>query len=377
VGEVRRGVQRNMAGVGSNATSPAPRYRRHASQRSETHGAIAASALRRINQLEERNRALARMMDGAVRELWECHEWLVGRGEKGGDATAKGKEEGEPAIEKQQLDKFSVAVARIQFVQAFLKDLTLPLPEDTKDDSKADEKAIKEDGKATKENEKEVEETNDIRIEASAPIQINKAKESLLSTSPKPIRGLSSPPTDKPQIYAPQPKRSSATPITKKPPWPSIQISQPPISPSPPTEPPELPTLALSPPPSTKTSTNLPLSAPSLPPPSPPDHSSTTLKPRPRLTESSFSWMLTGSAGDAHGPSFARATPFAPHEKRSQVAAANPAAKAKAGKGFLFGEESGEDGNGLGRRGSGSSAKGKKSREGGGGLEEIGMGDVG
>jgi TBC1 domain family member 5 len=320
VGEVRRGVQRGIAGSTSGSTSPAPgpRYRRHGSQsksKSETHSAIAASAFRRINELEERNRKLAIMMEGAVTDLWSVHERLVEKID-GSDIDQR----------KKDTDAMSAAVARLQFVHAFLKDLTLPLPEEPVKQNSVTE--VSEDATIkTAEavpglvQEKQQEVNRATQSSGKPPVQTFKPprKLSLLLPSDPPKQSQSPPsnqsisaspktkaPVTEAPLPAPQPKRSSASRLTHEDP------------PSPPAAPPVSITV-------------VPPAAPPSPTPAP--------KPRPRLTESSFSWMLTG---DATGDSFSRATPFTPHEKRSQVASTsnNASSKSKTGKGFLFGEDS-------------------------------------
>lgn len=332
VGEVRRGVQRGITASASGSTSPAPgpRYRRHGSHsksKSETHSAIAASAFRRMNELEERNRKLASMMEGAVTDLWGVHERLAEKSDAQDDKERK-----------KEIESLSAAVARLQFVQAFLKDVTLPLPEEpTQQDNSKEEIPMVPDnitesmsiGHQVK--RKDNNSSTRSRSTSKDPIQPSHPPRSttpllypnftIQSQPPTHSKNISTSPHTKASLVAPQPKRSSAISLTHNDPPPpaSITIVPPPV--------------------------------PSSPTPSP--------NPRPRLTESSFSWMLTA---DANGNSFSRATPFTPHEKRNQATSTsvNNAVKAKAGKGFLFGEDSdGEIAELDIRRGSGSSTKAK------------------
>jgi len=71
----------------------------------------------RVNSLEERNRQLSKLLEGAVGELWD-HQKLAAE-------NSKKAEEGE-ALE---LEHLSVAIAKVQFVQVYLSDPSLPLPE--------------------------------------------------------------------------------------------------------------------------------------------------------------------------------------------------------------------------------------------------------
>lgn len=106
VGEVRKNVQ----GLQSARNSPRPKQTA-ATSLSSPEG---ADALSRITALEERNKSLARMLQLAVAELWECQK-----------ETAELKEAPKGAVEK-----LSIAIAKVQFAQVYLEDSTMPLPSD-------------------------------------------------------------------------------------------------------------------------------------------------------------------------------------------------------------------------------------------------------
>ncbi|KAK5122254.1 hypothetical protein LTR85_004164 [Meristemomyces frigidus] len=78
----------------------------------------------RVKALEERNRQLAKLLEGAVGELWDCQRLAADKGAAGGSAGGEG-----PGSDVEQL---SIAVAKVQFVQVYLADPSLPLPEDEK-----------------------------------------------------------------------------------------------------------------------------------------------------------------------------------------------------------------------------------------------------
>jgi TBC1 domain family protein 5 len=344
VGEVKRGVERGIQNAPdpsawSRSASPRGFHQRTRSTKptSESHGMITANVLRKMNALEDRNRKLAEMLDSAVKDLWNCHEKLAEK------AKAEGTVDGEDG---KFAEKLSKSVAEVQFVQAFLRDMTLPLPEPLEEVSRDD----------------------DTQQRPSSPTptgsgdQSPKAREnSKLATNSQPIQTpnvvadyhptvISKPqrmPLDHEAGNASACIRSQASPE-----------SQPVLSGSVPTQ--RTPGLL---------STGF--AASSMPPPIPPTSITDPFLARPRLTSSSFSWMLADN--NAEGQPFARATPFAPNEKRTH---------AKTGKGFLFGEDEDDRSTAsgrstkapAGRKGSKSKVKSTSAaiRE----REAIGLGDV-
>jgi hypothetical protein len=221
------------------------------------------------------------LLEGAVNELWSIQKDIS---------------ETKPSpIDENSLTSLSVSVAKVQFVQAFLEDISLPLPEDnephrTKETSAA-EVRTEEDN-----HENGPSETAKVPI---PPVNPNLVDEDMTA-----IRSRS---------------ESKATAASSR------------------------------------------LASSSFSSPSPSKHT-----PRPRLTESSYSWMLGQDKKD--GSSFSRASPFSPNEKRYHASLGGHE------KGFLFGAdgESQET-----KRKSKGSQKGQPST--GPGVparEEIGLGNL-
>ena len=111
VGDVRRNVQsigtdirnRSHSGAASLASITEPE---------------AKSLQQRLDDLQLRNKSLAKMLEGAVGELWKQQKEVVMSG---------GKEESE---QNEQVKSFTMAIARVQLAQVYLDDPDLPLPED-------------------------------------------------------------------------------------------------------------------------------------------------------------------------------------------------------------------------------------------------------
>jgi TBC1 domain family member 5 len=244
VGEVRK----NVRGLQSGQMSPPVREslgRNASSQKGhqDAPSTIAANVLRRINALEERNKQLASMLEGAVAELWIIHKELA--------------ENKPPNLKEESLTTLSVGVAKVQFVQAFLEDMSLPLPEIAVQEAPKDS--------STSKNSK----THDEATEVPAG------------------RGKACDPPASPRVVD---KDSSVTRSRSKPAVTATATEKLSMSPSP-----------------------------------------TQDSVRPRLTESSFSWMLGEDKNS--GSSFARASPFPPNEKRSQASLDGQE------KAFLFGKD--------------------------------------
>ncbi len=361
----RWGVNRAVRDVVRNiqhATAAAPpRYespRRRQSARSETHGAIAASVLRRMNALEERNKRLAGMLDEGVRELWGVYEGL-------GDAAGADGEAGESrAADEDVLGRMGRAVAKVHFVQAFLKDMTLPLPEEGADGS----------GDGAKEGARDAGQT----WRGTAAEEAGQVK-SGLQTPSRSRADEAATPTRKGFERLPSPPRRS-----------SLSQSRGGTRPTPPDDvlatslPTSLSTPGLAPPSDVVLGTSLPILLPTPVPnkPSSPTRrvearsespaAVTPTKSRRPLAESSLSWLVNDES-----PAFARATSYTPSERRKQA----EATRVK-GKAYLFGEDAASSDGGLsgaeegavrGRRGS------RRDHDGGedeGRGEEIRLGEM-
>ena len=236
----------------------------------------------RIEALELRNKALAKMLEKAMEDLW-AQEKLFDK-EKHEDAA----------------NALTLAIAKVQFVQVYLEDSTMPLvPEAPAPEPSAPSETASE--QVVLENDKTAEGAPDLNGQktslspaAAATKTIKHEIQAIEAAEPHDI-----PPT--PTTHSPTSHTPNA-PISKKPP-PASSAPKP------------------------------------RPGPSPFHH------PRPSLAQSSFSWIL---GEDQRKSSFVSASPFPPEEKRL-----NPA-RAKAG--FLFGDDKHE------ARGA-AEAKGKKGKE--------------
>jgi TBC1 domain family protein 5 len=127
VGEVKKNVEAYQTGAASPPVSgqSTPRaggreYRKpariasDAGVRPSLDRTLSANVVRRVEGLEKRNKGLAKMLESAVGELWEYH-----------------RQRSENAKENQDaLEMLSLAIAKVQFVQVYLEDSSIPLPVD-------------------------------------------------------------------------------------------------------------------------------------------------------------------------------------------------------------------------------------------------------
>ncbi|KAH8708554.1 rab-GTPase-TBC domain-containing protein [Phaeosphaeriaceae sp. PMI808] len=93
--------------------------------------AQSGNTIRKIEGLEKRNTNLARMLESAVSELWEYHKERNEEQRKTKNDDAKGNE---------ALDALSLAIAKVQFVQVYLEDSSIPLPVEDSTEQAASEK---------------------------------------------------------------------------------------------------------------------------------------------------------------------------------------------------------------------------------------------
>lgn len=298
VGEVRKNVQSLQSGQPSPRLGPS-----HRATKSEVSNNIAANVLRKMTALEDRNKRLAIMLETAVADLWKIEKQVAEKKEVEG-----------------QSDALSIAVAKVQFVQVFLQDSTLPLPPE------------------------------DPVIESGVPkVEEIKAEEpELLAAADvtEPASALLQKPEDSPDKSV-SPPRQPAIPMASSPP---MSITVPPTN----TPPASLPTTSLT----AEHASGTPIS------------STLTPKPiRPKIDQSSFSWML-GQAHE-HRKSFIDPQPLSPAEKRFH------AAHGGEDKGFLFGEENDVVGEPPKKP---DKTKGKEKRRNSAvtrAREDIGLGDMG
>lgn len=118
--EVRKGVREIQAVQTPQAPS---RHGRGLSRQSGTSERSANPSLQ-LTVLEQRNTALSKMLKKAIDDLWTYHETAV-----------EGK-----ASEEESLKGLSMAIAKVQFVQVYLEDASVPLSaeEDAIEPSKED-----------------------------------------------------------------------------------------------------------------------------------------------------------------------------------------------------------------------------------------------
>lgn len=76
------------------------------------------NALKKIETLEKRSKNLAKMLESAVAELWDYHK----------ERSEDDKDSGQ--TKKDSIEALSLAIAKVQFVQVYLEDSSIPLPVD-------------------------------------------------------------------------------------------------------------------------------------------------------------------------------------------------------------------------------------------------------
>lgn len=117
VQEVRKNVQGH-----SRTDSVNPTKQDSGQVASNDHGAL----LQQIDALKERNKSLAKMLETAVSELWTQQKG------SGMEKTAA----------KQDIDAFTLAIGKVQFVQVYLEDASLDLPAESSPPAQAMELSI-------------------------------------------------------------------------------------------------------------------------------------------------------------------------------------------------------------------------------------------
>lgn len=218
--EVRKGVRE----IQSVQTPQAPRRHLRVGSRnsvtsSDSKGMEMAA---KLAGLEQRNAALAKMLEGAVSELWE-HQ----------NRVAKDKDP-----EDEGLKALNVAIAKVQFAQVYLADPTIPLPaEERTGNTEAEVESSQEktsDGSQQNEVlfEQHEEQTPDARDAAtaaqeaaelpapSAPPKATNTKKPNTHTEHQPVIPTKTPETqsatpkpneDKPSISAPRPSLAQSS----------------------------------------------------------------------------------------------------------------------------------------------------------------------
>jgi TBC1 domain family protein 5 len=275
----------------SNAQTPSSANTWRQSGPRTAYGAV----LHKVKELENRNAQLNKLLEAAVSELWEYQKAAADYGGPG----KIGEEPGAVA----SLEQLSVAIAKVQFVQVYLGDSSLPLP--TEHASPAIDQDKKEaEGSTPQLEETSSEEPRDQTSHSPAAVHSNSESTANLHNSQHETRladpsMFDDPDDDNADIDAsPRP----ATP--PKPQQPAIKVDSPPTIKSPEAEP----------------VTNIPSPQPA----------------RPPLAESSYSWMLGNDDKEKEK-----------EKDKSDSGPANAARKPpssffedqRRNRGFLFGDE--------------------------------------
>lgn len=136
VGEVRKNVEAYQNGSVSGQTTPRSGGREFrapnlspgpASHRPGIDRASSVNAFKKVTELEKRNKDLSKMLEGAVAELWEHHR----------EQSESHKSKDEEQSNKVAMEALSLAIAKVQFVQVYLEDSSIPLPIDESTDQAA------------------------------------------------------------------------------------------------------------------------------------------------------------------------------------------------------------------------------------------------
>ena len=284
VGEVRKNVEAYQSGATSGQSTPRSGGREFrkpgqlgtsgANGRPSLERVHSVNTFKKMEELDRRNKSLAKMLEVAVGDLWEYHRERD-EAQKGREGDEKGKE---------AMEALSLAIAKVQFVQVYLEDSSIPLP---------------------------IDEATEQASTAQAAIS------------------LSSPPPQSPV----SPKQTTVVP--------PISLSTTSQSNNPST------TASKNPSPAVSRATSPP--ARTL---SPPSKLASTLSPptRPHLTSSNFSWMLGEDSASSNFASGAAHSTFSSDEKRRMK-----------GKGFLFGDDTDDEGSIKdGKKGNSNSKGGTK-----------------
>lgn len=137
VGEVRKNVEAYQNGVSSGQTTPRSGGREFrpphlldpatSNQRPGLNRIASANTLKKVADLERRNKNLGKMLESAVAELWEHHR----------EQTESRLTNDEKHSNNAAMETLSLAIAKVQFVQVYLEDSSIPLPMDESTDQAA------------------------------------------------------------------------------------------------------------------------------------------------------------------------------------------------------------------------------------------------
>ncbi|KAK5111012.1 hypothetical protein LTR62_005387 [Meristemomyces frigidus] len=98
-----------------------------------TSASTPAQLVKRVRDLELRNKQLGKLLEGAVGELWEVQRVMAEVRGGGGMNDDEAKLKAGPGKVEAELESLSVAIAKVQFVQVYLDDTSLPLPAEDED----------------------------------------------------------------------------------------------------------------------------------------------------------------------------------------------------------------------------------------------------
>ena len=250
-----------------------------------------AASFARIKALEDRSRQLSKLLEGAVSELWDYQKQAA----EAIDKSSETERETESTKKTSDLEKLSIAIAKVQFIQVYLDDPSLPLPEDESAELKPPSSEVARHNRlsvdfsypAYKAPEPKQSET---LFDAEGPSE----KDNLMGRktediSPQhqamanPVQGLADPSSF---------EDFSEPTANTRPRVPEVVVQDEPLNPQSGAQSPE--------------------------------HRAATPRTRPTLEQSSFSWML-GQQDDPASRPFSNASPFPPEQSRS--------------RGFLFGDD--------------------------------------
>lgn len=130
VGEVKKNVEAYQSAASSGQSTPRAGGREFrkpglgtitAGSRPGLDRTSSNNAIRKIEGLERRNRNLAKMLETAVGDLWEHHR----------ERTEEQDMKEDKSKSKEALEALSLAIAKVQFVQVYLEDSSIPLPDES------------------------------------------------------------------------------------------------------------------------------------------------------------------------------------------------------------------------------------------------------
>ncbi|USP78537.1 hypothetical protein yc1106_05811 [Curvularia clavata] len=126
VGEVKKNVEAYQSGGSSGYATPRSGGREFRKPAAAANGrpslerVHSAKTASKIEELDRRNKSLAKMLEAAIGDLWEHHRERD-EAQRSKEEDIKGKEANEA---------LSLAIAKVQFVQIYLEDSSIPLPVD-------------------------------------------------------------------------------------------------------------------------------------------------------------------------------------------------------------------------------------------------------